>query len=94
MAKGYVNKRQHQTGRTITTKTPYGSTGDMVVTDDSILSKIQIDENCLLLKDDDGYYITMKNRVDNGLADPMRYCEKARRATQHLSEEVLSDEDK
>lgn len=65
---------KHQTGRTITTKTPYGSTSDMIVTDQDILSKVPVSENCVLLQDDDGYYITNKNRIDNGLSDPLRYC--------------------
>jgi hypothetical protein len=64
---------KHQTGRTITTKTPYGSTGDMVVTDESILSKVSVDNDSVLLKDDEGFYITYKNRVDSGLSDPFRY---------------------
>jgi|688.fasta_scaffold58973_14 hypothetical protein len=69
---------KHVTGRTITTRTPYGSTSDMIVTDENILKKITIAENCILLKDDDGYYITNKNRIDNNLADPLRYEEKYR----------------
>jgi hypothetical protein len=69
---------KHQTGRTITTKTPYGSTSDMVVTDQDILKKIKVAESCVLLKDDEGYYITNINRIDSGLADPLRYCDKYR----------------
>lgn len=64
---------KHQTGRTITTKTPYGSTSDMVVTDETILNKIMIDNDSILLKDDEGFYITYKSRIDNGLSDPLRY---------------------
>jgi hypothetical protein len=69
---------KHQTGRTITTKTPYGSTGDMVVTDETILSKVEIDDGSILLKDDEGFYITYKNRVDSGLSDPLRYSSEYR----------------
>lgn len=69
---------KHQTGRTITTRTPYGSTSDMVVKDEDILKKVKVAESCVLLKDDEGYYITNQNRIDSGLADPLRYCEKYR----------------
>jgi len=30
----------------------------------------------VVCKDDRGYYITYKNRLDNGLADPKRYSNK------------------
>lgn len=65
--------KKHETGRTISTKTPYGTTSDMVVTDEEVLSKVSVADYCVLVKDDDGYYITPKNRVDSGLADPFRY---------------------
>tara|TARA_Y100000310_G_scaffold330701_1_gene402798 strand:+ start:780 stop:956 length:177 start_codon:yes stop_codon:yes gene_type:complete len=32
-----------------------------------------ISEDEVVCKDDRGYYITLKNRLDNGLADPKRY---------------------
>jgi len=73
MAKNFIKPRKHETGRTITTKTPYGATSDMVVSDSEILSKLNIDDSFVLVKDDTGYYITPKNRVDSGLADPSRY---------------------
>lgn len=78
MAKKIVKIPKHQTGRTITTKTPYGSTSDMIVTDEEILKKVAVADSCVLLKDDDGYYITNKNRVDSGLSDPLRYCQSYR----------------
>lgn len=65
--------KKHETGRTITTSTPYGTTSDMVVTDEEVLSKVSVADFCVLVKDDSGYYITPKNRVDNGLADPSRH---------------------
>ena len=77
MAK-YYKAPKHTTGRTITTKTPYGSTSDMIVTDEEMLKKISVADFCVLLKDDEGYYITHKDRVDNGLADPFRYDEPYR----------------
>lgn len=78
MAKVFKTPK-HTTGRTITTKTPYGSTSDMIVTDEQILSKVTVAANCVLLQDDDGYYITNKDRIDNGLSDPLRYCESFRK---------------
>lgn len=73
MAKNFVKPRKHETGRVITTKTPYGTTSDMVVDDEKIIAKFTLDENSILAKDDNGYYVTHKNRVNNGLADPFRY---------------------
>jgi hypothetical protein len=78
MAKKFFKVSKHQTGRSITTKTPYGSTSDMIVSDTEILKKITVADHCVLLKDDDGYYITNKTMIDSGLADPMRHCEKYR----------------
>lgn len=79
---------KHTTGRTITTKTPYGSTSDMIVSDENILKKVTIHENCILLQDDEGYYITNKNRIDDGLSDPLRYCESFR---QIISEKISKE---
>lgn len=73
MAKNFVKPRKHETGRLITTKTPFGTTSDMIVTEEEILNKVKVEDDCVLVKDDDGYYITYKNRVNNGLADSMRY---------------------
>ena len=78
MAKNFIKISKHQTGRTITTKTPYGSTSDMIVTDEDMLKKVTVANNCILLKDDEGYYITTKNRIDDGLSDPLRYSDEYR----------------
>lgn len=90
MAKVFKTPK-HTTGRIISTKTPYGSTSDMIVTDQEILKKIRVADNCILLQDDDGFYITNKSRVDSGLSDPLRYCESFRKVmseniTQQISE--------
>lgn len=90
MAK-YYKTPKHTTGRTITTKTPYGSTSDMVVTDEETLSKISVADFCILLKDDEGYYITHKDRIDNGLADPFRYDESYRSI---MADKIQKDFDK
>lgn len=73
MARQIRTGKRHETGRTITTKTAYGVTSDMIVTDEEILSKVQVPENCVLVHDDMGYFIVNKERVDDGLACPLRY---------------------
>lgn len=88
MAKNFIKPPKHTTGRTITTKTPYGSTSDMIVTDQELLKKISIEENCILLQDDDGYYITSKNRIDTGFSDPLRYWSQYR---QIISDKIAKD---
>ena len=73
MAKNFIKPRKHETGRTITTKTPYGITSDMVVTDEAVLAKVNVPEYCVLVNDDMGYFIVNRERVDDGLACPFRY---------------------
>lgn len=73
MAKNFIKPRKHETGRTIGTKTAYGITSDMVVTDEMVTSKLHIPTNCVLVQDDLGYFIVNKERVDDGLACPFRY---------------------
>lgn len=73
MAKNFIKPRKHETGRSITTKTPYGTTSDMLVNDNDILSKVNCPYGFVLAKDDDGYYLTNSSRIDSGLADPNRY---------------------
>lgn len=74
MAKKYYKAPLHQTGTNITTKTHFGSTGDMVV--DHSKYGLELKESEVLCKDDRGFYITLKNRIDNGLADANRYDNK------------------
>lgn len=78
MSKNRLKVRKHESGRTITTKTPYGITSDMMVNDENLLSKVSIPEESVVVKDDDGYFIVPKNRVDDGMACPLRYCEEYR----------------
>lgn len=73
MARQIRTGKKHETGRTINTKTAYGISSDMVVTDETILSKINVPVNCVLVQDDIGYFIVNKERVDDGLACPFRY---------------------
>lgn len=72
MAKKIIKFPKHQTGRVINTKTPYGTTSEMIVTDDRILSQVSLNDNLILCKDDQGYYATTKDRIDTGLVDQLR----------------------
>lgn len=71
MAKNKPSKKRHETGRTITTPSQYGSHSSMVV--DHTQFGLTLNEDQVLCKDDTHYYITEKKRLDNGLADPNRY---------------------
>lgn len=73
MARQIRTGKKHETGRTITTKTAYGISSDMVVTDETILSKVNVPDHCVLVHDDMGYFIVNRERVDDGLACPFRY---------------------
>ena len=73
MARQMRTGKKHETGRTITTKTAYGISSDMVVTDETILSKVNVPDYCVLVYDDMGYFIVNRERVDDGLACPFRY---------------------
>lgn len=91
MAKNYYKAPKHITGRIVSTKTHFGSTSDMVV-DLSQVSvsgdPITLQDNEVLCKDDSGYYITYKNMIDSGLADPNRYANDFRRVNEsatHIS---------
>lgn len=81
MAKRFLKPRLHETGTVITTKTAFGSTSDMIVDINDYISDpaIVLEDNQVICKDDRGFYITSKNRIDNRTADPNRYAnEKAR----------------
>ena len=77
---------QRSVGKTVTTKSWYGSHADMVVELEELQSSDffetgegryrVIEDYETVCKDDAGYYITYKDRLDNGLADPNRYSAK------------------
>ena len=69
-----MSKKKHEVGRTITTPSPYGSHSSMVVDHEKYSLILEQDE--VLCKDDYRFYITKKNRLDNGMADPARYSSK------------------
>lgn len=80
MAKKHYKAPVHQTGTVITTKTAYGSTSDMVV-DLTKYKDLLIQEDETVCKDDKGFYITKKNRINSNIADPNRYANEKNRVT-------------
>jgi hypothetical protein len=94
MAKKYYKAPVHQTGTIITTKTHFGSTSDMIV--DHTKYKYIKDNGPIIIndsvgivvcKDDKGFYMTLKNRIDSGLADPNRY------ANSHMRLDIIEAEE-
>jgi hypothetical protein len=81
MAKKIFKPRSHETGTVITTKTAYGSTSDMVVDVSNYQESLNLSENEVVCKDDRGFYITLKNRIDSKIADPNRYANQKARVT-------------
>lgn len=78
MAK-YSNKKRHETGNTVTTPSQFGSHRSMVVDPEQYVSAkdnrsgVSCGPGTCLCKDDKGFYITLEERLDSGLADPKRY---------------------
>ena len=58
------SRSRHVTGNTITTKSWFGSHAEMVVEDR--------EAGTVVCEDDRGRYVTYKDRLDSGLADPCR----------------------
>jgi hypothetical protein len=82
MAKKHYKLPTHQTGTVVTTKTHFGSTSDMIVDHSKYLfedNTVNLQDNEVVCKDDRGFYVTSKNRIDSGLADPNRYAHQAAR---------------
>jgi len=69
-----LSKKRHEVGRTIAGPSPFGSHAEMVV--DHLSLGLTLDDNQVLCKDGDRHYITTRDRLDNGLADPRRYSGK------------------
>lgn len=93
MARSFVKPRKHETGRSISTKTPYGVSSDMVVTEEEILEKVKVSESQVLVKDDFGYFFVEKKAIDNGLACPIRYSEKREQIHNSIMEEINANEE-
>lgn len=90
MAKKVYKPRLHDTGTIITTKTAFGSTYDMLVdmNNYTIEDNRTLNDDEVVCKDDRGFYITFKNRIDNRTADPNRYANDKNRIT--LTEKKVS----
>ena len=75
----YNNKKRHETGNTITTPSQFGSHRSMVRDPDEYVSpednrsQVSCGPGVVLCEDDRGFYTTLEERLDNGLADPKRY---------------------
>lgn len=80
MARKLFKPRQHESGSIVTTKTHYGSDSTMIV-DLSQYKSISINADEVVCKDDRGFYITKKNRINSGLADPSRHSDEKARIT-------------
>jgi hypothetical protein len=91
MARQIGTGKKHETGRNILTKTPYGISSDMIVSEQEILEKVQIPENCVLVRDDMGYFIVNRNRVNDGLACPLRYDQKFRQKSNVEIMEMINE---
>ena len=71
--------KRYDSGRDVTTKSWFGSHAEMVVSgEDEGTPVIKLKKNEVVCKDDKGYYITLKARLDNGMADPNRYSSERR----------------
>jgi len=81
MAKKIYKPRSHETGTVVTTKTAYGSTSDMIVDIANYTSDpaIVLEDNQVVCKDDKGFYITTKDRINTKIADPNRYANQKNR---------------
>ena len=60
--------------RTITTPSPYGSHSSMLVNIDDLAKNHNVPKDKAICQDERGYYVTYKNRINNGLSDPCRYA--------------------
>tara|TARA_B100000287_G_scaffold247156_1_gene232322 strand:- start:3606 stop:3857 length:252 start_codon:yes stop_codon:yes gene_type:complete len=72
-------KRRHQTGNSVTTPSWFGSHESMVVDHSEVQiggQDVLLSEDQVLCKDDNGYYITEKKKLDSGVADPNRYSNR------------------
>ena len=68
------NHKDKDSVRTINTPSSYGSHSSMVVDIDIEAKNHNVPKDKVICKDEKGYYITYKKRIDSGLADPCRYA--------------------
>ena len=73
--------KRHETGNKITTPSWFGSHASMVIDHEDVQiggQDVKLSDAQVLCQDDSGYYITYKDRLDNGQADPNRYSSSRR----------------
>lgn len=73
------NRTRHQTGNNVTTPSWFGSHESMVVDHSEVQiggQDVKLSEDQVLCKDDNGYYITEKKKINSGIADPNRYSNR------------------
>jgi hypothetical protein len=78
MAKKHYKAPKNFAGKYITTPSAFGSHSSMIVEASKYGENVLL-ENQVICKDDEGFYITTKNRIDDGLADPNRYANQSTR---------------
>jgi len=80
MARQVRTGKKHETGRTITGKSAYGTHSDILIDASESLTKFLNEHPMAVIaaQDDAGPYLTYKDRVDSGLADPCRFDNKTR----------------
>lgn len=66
--------KDKNTVRTLETASAYGSHSSMIVDLDNDAKNHNVPNDKVVCKDERGYYVTYKNRIDNNLADPCRYA--------------------
>jgi 2-iminoacetate synthase ThiH len=66
--------KDKNTVRTLETPSAYGSHSSMIVDLDNDAKNHNVPNDKVVCKDERGYYVTYKNRIDNNLADPCRYA--------------------
>ena len=81
MAKYRPPSKGHEAGNIVTTESWFGSHASMVVEPEEVepndeLYLVHLHHSEVVCKDDKGYYVTDKTRLDNGLADTNRYSNR------------------
>jgi hypothetical protein len=75
------SRRSRDTSKGWTTPSRFGSHSSMIVDPTSVPEwnknmSLTLADDEVLCEDDSHYYITKKNRIDSGMADPSRYSKK------------------
>jgi hypothetical protein len=78
--------KKHDTGKLVQTKSFYGSHENMVVNAEEFDLVLKEDE--VICEDGDGCYITFRNRLDTGLADPRRFHSASRKVVKKKEKEL------